>query len=71
MKLITPVILDVSQKLLMHYQKKQVLDSESSSSESELDDVETIKSLNSKNPFIKLMILGRINQNVQKFLQKE
>jgi hypothetical protein len=49
-----------------------MLDSEASSEDSDLDDVTTINCLNNgKNPFVKLMILGRINQRVQDVLQKK
>lgn len=55
----------------MHFQKKQVLESDSSSDDSDIDDLTTIKHLNSDNPFIKLMIIGRINQRVKELLSKE
>lgn len=57
---------------MMHFQKKQMLDSEQSSDDEDIDDRTTIDILNNgKNPFIKLMILGRINQRVQDVLSKE
>ncbi len=49
-----------------------MLDSDISSDDEDLDDRTTIDILNNgKNPFIKLMILGRINQRVQDVLSKD
>eukprot|EP00347_Sterkiella_histriomuscorum_P022098 403331687 len=72
MQLLGPILLDENQQLLMHFQKKQLLDSEPSTEEEDLDDQVTIEALNNgKNPFVKLMVLGRVNQRVQDLLNKK
>ncbi len=71
MQLLAPILLDQNQKLLMHFQKKQVIDTDTSSEDSDIDDLKTIQYLNGKNPFIKLMIIGRINQRVKEMLSKQ
>ncbi|CDW80946.1 UNKNOWN [Stylonychia lemnae] len=72
MQLLGPTLLDQNQHLLMHFQKKQLLDSDQSSEDTDLDDQTTINILNNgKNPFVKLMILGRINQRVREILSKK
>jgi hypothetical protein len=49
-----------------------MLDSDVSSEDELIDDQTTMNVLNNgKNPFIKLMILGRINQRVQDVLNKK
>ncbi|CDW90070.1 UNKNOWN [Stylonychia lemnae] len=68
-KLLTQVILGPTQKLLLGFAKKNVLDSESSGQETEDDDVRIIKRMRSKNPFVKLLTLGKIKGKITEYLK--
>jgi hypothetical protein len=47
-----------------------VLEVDTSSSEEELDDQRTMDLMNSDNPFIKLMIIGRVNTKLKEVIKK-
>eukprot|EP00347_Sterkiella_histriomuscorum_P014095 403362186 len=68
-KLISQLILNPTQKVLMGFQKKYVLDSEVSS-DSDIDEKEvqgTIKKLRSENPFVKLVTMGQLKQTLKNY----
>eukprot|EP00347_Sterkiella_histriomuscorum_P011719 403371372 len=71
MKLLTSIILNPTQKLLLGFSQKNLLDSENSQNESEEDDVKIVKSLRSQNNFIKLMALFKVKKNLSEYLKKE
>lgn len=43
---------------------------ETSSDEGEIDDVKTLTMINSENPFMKLMIIGKINEKIKNLVEK-
>jgi hypothetical protein len=47
-----------------------VIDSSSSSSGEDLDDRKTMNMINSTDPFLKLMIIGKINSKIKSMIQK-
>jgi hypothetical protein len=55
----------------MQFHKRNVISVESSSSDSEIDDIETIKNLNHQNPFAKLKMIGKIQNKVKDFINKK
>ena len=57
--------------MLLGFQKKNVLDSESSEQETEDDEVAIIKKMKSKNNFIKIMTLGKIKRLLNDSFTKE
>lgn len=62
-KLLVKVLLNPTQKMLLGFQKSNVLDSESSSCEvgdSDDDDVKIVSKIKSHNQLIRLMTLGNI-----------
>ncbi len=44
--------------------------SEEEATKSDCDNIKTLAKINSKNPFIKLMIVGRINEKIKNMIQK-
>ncbi len=70
MKLLVDVLLAPTQKMLLGFQKKNVLDSDTSEGEnaSDEDDVRMIERIKSDNPLIKISTLGKIKMEVQQYL---
>ncbi|CDW74282.1 UNKNOWN [Stylonychia lemnae] len=72
LKLLTSVLLDPTQKLLLGFQRKNALDSESSDHYSDDDDdVQIIKKMKTKNEFVRLMCLGRIKTQLKEYFDKK
>eukprot|EP00347_Sterkiella_histriomuscorum_P008160 403346153 len=70
-KLLTSTLLNPTQKMMLGFQKQNVLDSDSSDNDSEEDDVALVKKLRSQNKFIRLMALGRVKHNIQGYFNQE
>eukprot|EP00347_Sterkiella_histriomuscorum_P006291 403353331 len=70
-KLLTSIILNPTQKILLGFSKKNVLDSENSQNESEEDDVKIVKRLKSENNFIKLMALIKVKKNLSEYFHSD
>eukprot|EP00347_Sterkiella_histriomuscorum_P018613 403344852 len=70
-KLLTSTLLNPTQKMMLGFQKQNVLDSDSSDNNSEEDDVALVKKLRSQNKFIRLMALGRVKHNIQGYFNQE
>ncbi|CDW89571.1 UNKNOWN [Stylonychia lemnae] len=67
-KLLLKVLLNPTQQLMLAFQKKNILDSESSDNNSEHDDVKMVKKVKSKNQFIKLMGIGKMKEQLSSYL---
>ena len=67
-KLLTQVILSQKQKLLLRFQRKNLIESSSSSGNSDdYNRYETIKLMESRNPMIRLVIFGKIKRMITSF----
>jgi hypothetical protein len=44
---------------------------ETSSDESDINNEETLRSIHSKNPFVKLLVVGRINDKIKNLIGKD
>jgi hypothetical protein len=55
----------------MQFSKRNVISVDKSSSESEEDEIKTIKMLNHKSPFMKLKMIGKIQSQIEKFIYKD
>eukprot|EP00347_Sterkiella_histriomuscorum_P017277 403350001 len=70
-KLLTTTLLNPSQRLMLGFQKKNVLDSDTSNQNSEEDDVKLVKKIKSKNNFIKLISLGKIKNGLDTYISQK
>lgn len=52
----------------MHFQKALVIEGETESSDSDVDDVKIINNINGDKPVMKLKTLGRINHHLEYLL---
>eukprot|EP00347_Sterkiella_histriomuscorum_P013287 403365294 len=71
LKLLIQVFLNENQKMLMKFQRKMVLDSESSSSDSDRNDQDTIKLFESKNYIIRAMVRNKVRQSFSELTGKK
>jgi hypothetical protein len=68
-KLMASVLLNPIQKMLLGFQKQNVIDSDSSDGiDSDEDDVKVIQKMKSSNTFIKLMTVDRIKKELSQYL---
>ncbi len=73
-KLLVKVLLNPTQKMLLGFQKYNVLDSESSQDEgvdSDDDDVKVVSKMKSPNQMIRLITLGNIQKELQVYFNQE
>lgn len=71
-KLMSRILLNPAQKLLLGFQKKYVLDSsDSDQHRSSDDDTKLIEKMRSDNPFVKIMALGKVNKTIRKWYSKD
>ncbi|CDW90345.1 UNKNOWN [Stylonychia lemnae] len=71
MKLITQVFLNQNQKLILRFQRKNVIGSDSSSSDSDQNDQDNLRLLESKNIIIKSTIKNKIKTAVEQYASLE
>ena len=57
--------------MLLGFQRKNVLDSDSSAQDTEDDDVKVIKKIKSKNNYVKIMTLGKIKKLLETYFKEE
>ncbi|CDW89641.1 UNKNOWN [Stylonychia lemnae] len=70
-KLLSQVILNPTQRLLLGFQRKNVLDSDSSdANNSDEDDLKIINRMKSKSAFVKLMSLGKMKKKISEYLDE-
>ena len=67
LKLLLSVLMNPTQKMLLGFQRKNVLDSDSSDHRSD-DEKQLIQKLRSDNSFVKLMTLGKVKKDLQAYL---
>ena len=73
-KLLVKVLLNPTQKMLLGFQKQNVLDSESSDNEgneSDEDDVMMVSKMKSANEFIRVLTLGNIQKKLQSYFHED
>ena len=67
-KLLVNVLLNPTQKLLLHFQKSNVINSDTSSEEgTEEDDVKLVNKVKHTNEFIRLTTIGNIKKNLESY----
>eukprot|EP00347_Sterkiella_histriomuscorum_P017124 403350573 len=66
-KLLTKILLNPTQRILLGFQKRNVLDSESSSNDSEDDEIELTRKIRSDNKFVTLMSLGKLKKHIDTY----
>ena len=67
-KLLVNVLLNPTQKLLLHFQKSNVINSDTSSEEgTEEDDVKLVNKVKHTNEFIRLTTIGNIKRNLESY----
>ncbi len=71
-KLLVQVLLNPTQKMLLGFQRQNVIDSDSSEADlsDDEDGIQIIKKMKSQNNLIKLMTLGRVKKDLNKYFEK-
>ena len=71
-KLLVQVLLNPTQKMLLGFQRQNVIDSDSSEEDlgDDEDGIQIIKKMKSQNEFVKLMTLGRVKRDLNKYFEK-
>ncbi|TNV83661.1 hypothetical protein FGO68_gene8648 [Halteria grandinella] len=71
LRLMAQVLLKPSERLLLKFQRKNVIETTSSSSDSDHQNYDTVKLLNSKKGLIKLQQIVKINKMLEQYQNKE
>jgi len=67
LRLLTMALLNQRQKLMLKFQRKNLIETESSSSDEDRTKFDTLKLVEQNNPIIKLIVLGRMKRMITSY----
>lgn len=67
LNLLTQVLLKQQHRMLLRFQRKNLIETSSSSSDSDHNNLDTVKLMENKNPMVRLAIYGKIKRMLNEF----
>jgi len=69
LNLLTNTLLSQKQRMLMRFQKKNIIQTDSSSADSDTQQFDTMKLMESPSPFVKLLIYGKVKRMIYSYIE--